>query len=109
MAETAWFTYDDFADRVGEQFRVRLPETHELELAEVLAALPAHDVRVEDRGFDVEDAEYADIVRRVIRDEIGRGEGANFVIRRTFRGELNGGGSALFRFKTFSGSAEIRR
>jgi hypothetical protein len=28
---------------------------------------------------------------------------------RTFRGELNGGGSALFRFKTFSGSAEIRR
>ena len=32
MAETAWFTYDDFADRVGEQFRVRLPETHELEL-----------------------------------------------------------------------------
>ena len=29
--------------------------------------------------------------------------------RRTFRGELNGGGSALFRFKTFSGSAEIRR
>lgn len=32
MAETAWFTYDDFADRVGEQFLVRLPETHELEL-----------------------------------------------------------------------------
>jgi len=29
--------------------------------------------------------------------------------RRTFRGELNGGGSAMFRFKTFSGSAEIRR
>jgi putative adhesin len=28
---------------------------------------------------------------------------------RNFRGELNGGGSALFRFKTFSGSAEIRR
>ncbi|MFH9263634.1 anthranilate synthase family protein [Streptomyces sp. NPDC017546] len=69
-------------------------ETHELELAEVLAALPAHDVRVEDRGFDVEDAEYADIVRRVIRDEIGRGEGANFVIRRTFRGEIPGFGRA---------------
>ena len=29
--------------------------------------------------------------------------------RRTFRGDLNGGGSALFRFKTFSGSAEIRK
>jgi DUF4097 and DUF4098 domain-containing protein YvlB len=29
--------------------------------------------------------------------------------RRTFRGDLNGGGRAMFRFKTFSGSAEIRR
>jgi hypothetical protein len=29
--------------------------------------------------------------------------------RRTFRGDLNGGGSATFRFKTFSGSAEIRK
>ncbi|MFC8707745.1 anthranilate synthase family protein [Streptomyces anulatus] len=69
-------------------------EAHELELAELLAALPAHDVRVEDRGFDVPDGEYADIVRRVIRDEIGQGEGANFVIRRTFRGEIPGFGRA---------------
>lgn len=29
--------------------------------------------------------------------------------RRNFRGELNGGGSASFRFKTFSGSARIKR
>jgi hypothetical protein len=29
--------------------------------------------------------------------------------KRTFRGELNGGGAASFRVKTFSGSAEIRR
>ncbi|SCD65108.1 phenazine biosynthesis protein phzE, partial [Streptomyces sp. Termitarium-T10T-6] len=69
-------------------------EHHELELAEVLAALPAHDVTVVDRGFDVPDEEYADIVRRVIRDEIGQGEGANFVIRRTFRGEIPGFGRA---------------
>ncbi|XMN09584.1 anthranilate synthase family protein [Streptomyces griseobrunneus] len=69
-------------------------ESHELGLAEVLAALPAHDVRVEDRGFDVPDGEYAEIVRRVIRDEIGQGEGANFVIRRTFRGEIPGFGRA---------------
>ncbi|MEW2068507.1 anthranilate synthase family protein [Streptomyces sp. NPDC007346] len=69
-------------------------ETYELELARVLAALPAHDVAVEDRGFDVADGEYAEIVRRVIRDEIGQGEGANFVIRRTFRGEIPGFGRA---------------
>ncbi|UQA33537.1 anthranilate synthase family protein [Streptomyces sp. HNA39] len=69
-------------------------ESHELELTEVLAALPAHDVAVEDRGFDVADGEYAEIVRRVIRDEIGQGEGANFVIRRTFRGAIAGFGRA---------------
>ena len=32
MAETAWFTYDDFADRVGDEFRVRVPEGHEVTL-----------------------------------------------------------------------------
>lgn len=26
MAETAWFTYDDFADHTGEQFLARVPE-----------------------------------------------------------------------------------
>ncbi|MFE9375900.1 anthranilate synthase family protein [Streptomyces sp. NPDC006855] len=69
-------------------------ESYELGLAEVLAALPAHEVTVTDRGFDVPDEEYADVVRRVIRDEIGQGEGANFVIRRTFRGEIPGFGRA---------------
>jgi len=43
VAETAWFTYDDFADRVGEQFRVRLPETHELELVLSEVAAGAED------------------------------------------------------------------
>lgn len=55
-----------------------------------MAALPAHAVRVEGGAFDVDDDTYAGIVERVIEDEIGRGEGANFVIRRTFRGEIPG-------------------
>ncbi|KQX53337.1 MULTISPECIES: anthranilate synthase family protein [unclassified Streptomyces] len=69
-------------------------ETHELPLAEALAQLPAHDVTVEDGGFDVSDEEYAGIVRRVIAEEIGSGEGANFVIRRTYTGEIPGFGRA---------------
>jgi len=32
VAETAWFTYDDFADRTGEQFRLRLPDERSLTL-----------------------------------------------------------------------------
>ncbi|MFJ6717273.1 anthranilate synthase family protein [Streptomyces sp. NPDC091259] len=69
-------------------------EAHEIPLAEALAALPDHAVRVEGGGFDVPDEEYAATVERVIRDEIGRGEGANFVIRRTFEGRIDGFGRA---------------
>ncbi|WP_328790792.1 MULTISPECIES: anthranilate synthase family protein [unclassified Streptomyces] len=65
-------------------------EAYEIPLAEALAALPSHPVRVDDGGFDVPDEEYAATVRRVIEDEIGRGEGANFVIRRTYEGRIDG-------------------
>ncbi|MDK1343525.1 anthranilate synthase family protein [Streptomyces sp. 378] len=63
-------------------------------LAEALEQLPAHDVRVDGGGFDVPDEEYARIVGRVLEEEIGRGEGANFVIRRTYEGEIPGFGRA---------------
>ncbi|MEU2026021.1 anthranilate synthase family protein [Streptomyces sp. NPDC016469] len=69
-------------------------ETYTMPLDEALAALPRHEVRVDDGEFDVSDEEYAGTVRRVIEDEIGRGEGANFVIRRTFRGRIDGFGRA---------------
>ncbi|MGW7101508.1 anthranilate synthase family protein [Streptomyces sp. NPDC054838] len=69
-------------------------EAYEVPLAEALAALPDHAVRVDGGGFDVPDEEYAATVERVIRDEIGRGEGANFVIRRTYEGRIDGFGRA---------------
>ncbi|MEV5436411.1 anthranilate synthase family protein [Streptomyces sp. NPDC052682] len=65
-------------------------ETHEIAVADALAQLPAHAVRVAGGGFDVADEEYAELVGRVLRDEIGRGEGANFVIRRTYQGQIPG-------------------
>ncbi|MFJ9101505.1 anthranilate synthase family protein [Streptomyces sp. NPDC102405] len=75
----------------GTPLAVLTPEeTHALPLTEALAQLPAHDVRVENGGFDVADEEYAEIVGRVLHEEIGRGEGANFVIRRTYEGEIPG-------------------
>lgn len=68
--------------RVGG--RVRLP------LTELLAALP-DGARVQDGGgFDVPDGEYAETVESVLRNEIGRGEGSNFVIHRVFRTTVDG-------------------
>ncbi len=37
-----------------------------------------------EHGFDIDDEAYADIVRRIIDDEIGNGEGANLVIARNY-------------------------
>ncbi|MET9411498.1 anthranilate synthase family protein [Streptomyces sp. NPDC002935] len=79
----------------GTPLAVLVPEErHELPLDRALEQLPAHDVRVEGGGFDVGDEEYSGIVERVLREEIGRGEGANFVIRRTYEGRIPGFGRA---------------
>ncbi|GAB1330148.1 anthranilate synthase family protein [Streptomyces sennicomposti] len=75
----------------GTPLTVLTPEeTYTVPLAEALAQLPAHEVRVEGGGFDVDDEEYARIVGRVLDEEIGAGEGANFVIRRTYEGGIPG-------------------
>ena len=66
---------------------VRERETVQLEAA--VGLLPRHPVVVGDLDVDVSDDDYAATVRRVIDDEIGRGEGANFVIRREFTGSTD--------------------
>ncbi|MDG9709912.1 anthranilate synthase family protein [Streptomyces sp. DH10] len=79
----------------GTPLTVLTPEeSYGVPLSDALEQLPAHDVRVEGGGFDVGDEEYGEIVGRVLREEIGRGEGANFVIRRTYEGEIPGFGRA---------------
>ncbi|MCX5089714.1 anthranilate synthase family protein [Streptomyces sp. NBC_00365] len=79
----------------GTPLAVLVPEeTHVLPLERALAELPTHEVRVTGGGFDVADEEYAGIVGRVLQEEIGRGEGANFVIRRTYEGGIPGFGRA---------------
>lgn len=57
-------------------------------LAEALALIPDRPTALTGARFDLADEEYADIVQRVVAEEIGRGEGANFVLRRSFLAEI---------------------
>lgn len=61
----------------------------ECSVADVLAVLPDVTVDFTDRGgFELDDEAYADLVRTVIDEEIGQGEGANLVIGRHYRAEV---------------------
>lgn len=51
----------------------------------LIDALPDGQPALEEIGFDLSDDQYAAVAADVIRQEIGRGEGANFVIRRDYR------------------------
>ncbi|WBB50210.1 anthranilate synthase family protein [Verrucosispora sp. WMMA2044] len=69
---------------------LRIDQHHRLPLAGVLDALPTEPVRTTGAAFDTSDDEYAATVARVLADEIGHGEGANFVIHRTLRAQVQG-------------------
>ena len=67
----------------------------EVPLDDVLAELPDVPVDLADRGgFETSDADYAQVVRRIIDEEIGQGEGANLVIGRHYRAQVADWGHA---------------
>ncbi|MEU6480363.1 chorismate-binding protein [Streptomyces sp. NPDC047017] len=65
-----------------------------LSVDEALRRIPDLPLRVTEGAFDIDDAAYADTVRRVVEEEIGRGEGANFVVKRSFVADIPGYGTA---------------
>jgi phenazine biosynthesis protein phzE len=68
---------------------VRIESETEVPLADLIAALPDEPVDFTDRGgFETDDDAYAEMVERIIADEIGNGEGANLVVGRHYRAQL---------------------
>jgi phenazine biosynthesis protein phzE len=67
---------------------LRIADRSRPSLAAVVAALPDRPVGASGGTFDTTDEQYGDIVDTVLRDEIGRGEGANFVIHRVYTAQL---------------------
>ena len=74
---------------------VDVDQETEVPLADLLAALPREEVTFSDRGgFDTSDEAYGAVVEAIIRDEIGNGEGANLVVGRHYRAQIEDWGAA---------------
>ncbi|NXY96173.1 phenazine-specific anthranilate synthase [Streptomyces sp. BR123] len=67
-----------------------IAEQAQVPLGTVLDRIPDGPVQLVPGGdFDIDDDTYAETVRRVIADEIGTGEGANFVMKRSFVADIS--------------------
>ena len=62
----------------------------EIALPDALRRLPDEAIDLIGSRFDIDDDAYADTVRAVIADEIGTGEGSNFVLKRSFVADIVG-------------------
>ncbi|MFL6122726.1 anthranilate synthase family protein [Actinophytocola sp.] len=67
---------------ITEQDRIPTPDA--------IASIPETPIALSNSRFDITDEDYANMVRRVITDEIGQGKGANFVIKRSFTADITG-------------------
>ena len=85
VAERGFEVHDDQTPLTVVQVDTEL----EVPVEEMLDALPDEEVEFDDRGgFETSDDEYGAVVDRIIRDEIGHGEGANLVVGRHYRARL---------------------
>lgn len=92
--------YDCIDD--GESLRLmQVQESQTVALHLALQEWPGTPVAIGAGAFDIDDDAYAQLVRGIIGNEISNGEGANFVIKRTWQASIEqySLGSALTAFK----------
>ncbi|MFI6168333.1 anthranilate synthase family protein [Nocardia sp. NPDC051052] len=68
---------------------LHITDRAELSMAELLRELPDTPITLRNKGFDIDDAGYADLVTRIVAEEIGTGAGANFVLRRSYLADIS--------------------
>lgn len=80
------------ANHGGEKILCLSIETQqEILLDEMIASLPREEIVMEGEGaFTPDDAGFTAMTRRIIDEEIGNGEGCNFVVPRFYRGKIAG-------------------
>lgn len=84
ISERGFSCHDDGAPLLA----LTVDEQSSCPLDEAMRHLPDGPIDLAGARFDVDDEEYAQIVRRVLAQEIGHGVGANFVIKRSFTAEI---------------------
>jgi phenazine biosynthesis protein phzE len=97
VRERGFVAHDD-----GAPLSCLVVERHlRVDLDDFLQVCPAPGLTLADVEYDLDDEQYGEVVRRIVSDEIGRGEGANFVVRRTLRAQVedwsNDRGLGVFR------------
>ena len=85
LAERGFPAPDDGRPLLAMTVREQAP----LGRAELLNRIPDVPIHLTGDHFDIDDDAYADLVRRVLADEISAGEGANFVIKRRFLADIS--------------------
>ncbi|WP_341924715.1 anthranilate synthase family protein [Nocardioides psychrotolerans] len=85
VAERGFEAHDDGTPLVV----VDVETEQEFSVAEIIEAIDDVPVDFSDRGgFETDDEQYAVLVKAIIEDEIGQGEGANLVIGRHYRAQV---------------------
>jgi 2-amino-4-deoxychorismate synthase len=65
-----------------------ITEQTTIPLRDALTAIKDTPIALSKGDFDTPDATYADLVRKIIANEIGQGKGANFVLKRSFTADI---------------------
>ncbi|MEU5366064.1 anthranilate synthase family protein [Streptomyces sp. NPDC005925] len=84
IAERGFTVPDDGAPLIA----LAVTDQQRLSLPDALARIPQVPITLSGGHFDVDDESYQEIVRAVVGREIGTGEGANFVIKRSFVADI---------------------
>nr|BFD42011.1 phenazine biosynthesis protein PhzE [Pseudomonas sp. FFPRI_1] len=90
IAERGFEAVDDQSPLLA----MKITEQQSIGIEQLLGVLPDEPLQLNGERFDLSDERYAEVVSQVIANEIGSGEGANFVIKRTFLAEISEYGAA---------------
>ena len=68
---------------------IEITGQEEIPVENLLSLLPEETIRMQrDVRYDTTEGEYEETIRKIVEEEIGNGEGANFVVPRNMRGRI---------------------